>query len=456
VNRLPPEVLSQIIGYVAHEHDTDPRDIIRLTHVCRYWHEFIVSMPRNWTSISSKSKGLAALGLQRAKGAPPKLCLDVRQVREQRGFSDLINSKIQNAETLRFSGFDNTATLTRTFPKFTQPMPNLRSLTLDGSGRGERESSADPFGSLAPTLRYLKLTDVPLYPSFLRLRALTELVLTRHYSNLQVHLDTLLDFLEENRSLESVDLGIGLVPASLFGPRRRGAIVNQLRHLSITHNFTAAAKELLSNIPLQKGAHLEIITNTSDETNDVLPGIPAAQFPILLSPAFLEYQSHQRRIRLFGPNGSFSFQCSGFDGKPFGELPLLPLTDVREFHLKHRRASSLKPVVFNPSFFPALETFSIDCGIQVSHLLSTLFSDPSFPHSLKTLAFLNCDLSGDSMEVLTQFSFDRTKTTSAWLRRVVIIDSKGNLPSVDSINALRKCVPIVNVGVGEELPTDLA
>ena len=60
------------------------------------------------------------------------------------------------------------------------------------------------------------------------------------------------------------------------------------------------------------------------------------------------------------------------------------------------------------------------------------------------------------MEALTRFASDRTKTTSAWLRRVVIVDSGGNFPSVDSINALRKHVPVVNVSVGEELPTDLA
>ena len=112
----------------------------------------------------------------------------------------------------------------------------------------------------------------------------------------------------------------------------------------------------------------------------------------------------------------------------------------------------LEPVVFDPSVFPALETFTIDCEIQISHLLSTLLSNPSFSPSLKTLAFLNCDLSGGSMEALTRFASERTKTTSARLRRVVIVDSKGNLPSVASIDALEKYVPIVNVDVGKELP----
>jgi hypothetical protein len=254
VSRLPPEILSQIVGYVPHEHDTDAWSIIRLIHVCRYWRELIVSTPWNWTSISSRSEGLAALSIQRAKRVPLKLSLNMCWVSGSRWFTDLINSHIQNADALCFSEFNTILELIQTLPSFTQSMPNLRSLTLDGRKNGHQKSTVDPFEPLAPTLRYLKLVHVPLYPSFLRLGALTELVL--HRCRPSPHLDTLLDFLENNRSLKSVVLIIGWTRASLYGPQLRGAIVNQLQHLSITYNFTKVAKALLSNIPLQRGAHL--------------------------------------------------------------------------------------------------------------------------------------------------------------------------------------------------------
>jgi hypothetical protein len=403
---------------------------------------------------------LAALSLQHAKAVPLEFWLDMSRVKERRGFSGLINSHIQNAKTLHFLGFRAIEELSQTLPNLPRPMPNLQSLTLDRFGNTEQKDAVDPFESLAPTLRYLKLVDVPLYPSFLRLRALTELALRYRQLRLNVNSDTLLGFLEDNHSLKSATLDIkNLDPCSQRGP----AIMNRFQHLSITchnrrdENAYHSDNTLLSNIVLRKGAHLELISCTWASSSVVLSGIPMAQFPNLLSPTFVEYQlSRGRSIRLLGPNGSFSFQESESpDARPFVEFPLLPLTNVREFHLRQVFGSDWG--AFDPSFLPALETFAVDCGTGASgHLLSALFSNPSFPPSLKTLAFLNCTLSGDFMEALTQFASDRKNTTSAWLHHVVIVNSKENLPTTASINALGKHVPDVDVRVGNKLPTDLA
>jgi hypothetical protein len=397
---------------------------------------------------------LVALSLQRAKAVPLEFWLDMPRVEKRPGFSGLINSHIQNAKTLRFSGFQAIEELSQTLPNLPRPMPNLQSLTLDRSGNTEQKDSVDPFESLAPTLRYLKLVDVPLYPSFLHLRALVELVLQYHQLRLNVNLDTLLGFLEDNHSLKSATLDIAnLDPCS----QRGTAIMSQLQHLSITCHNRRDKNAYLSNIALRKGAHLELISCALARSNEVLSGIPTAQFPNLLSPTFMEYQlSRGRRIRLLGPNGSFSFQKpDSRDARPFVEFPLLPLTNVREFHMKQVYGSDWG--TFDPSFLPALETFAVDCGTGASgHLFSTLFSNPSFSPSLKTLAFLNCTLSGDFMKALTQFASDRKNTTSAWLHHVVIVNSKENLPTTASINALEKHVPDVDVRVGGKLPTDLA
>ena len=327
-------------------------------------------------------------------------------------------------------------------------MSALRSLTLDR----DYQCPVDQFGSLAPTLRCLKLYTFPLHPSFLRLRDLTELALKTH--DFPLHSDTLLDFLEENRSLESVTLDIRIEKGSLRSSQRQAPIENRLRHLSVSGS-KMDIKPVVSNIALQRGAHLEIISGSGVKMKHILSGLPTAHLLNLSSPIFMEYQSTKRRTRLIGPNGSFSF-LESHDSTAFAGFSLLPLANVREVHLMfHELQSEPSFAVFNMSFFPALETFAVD-DVHVSRPLSQLFSNPSFSPSLKTLAFLNCDLSGDFMGELTKFASDRRKTTSAWLRRVVIVDSKGNLPSVDSMDVLGKHVPIVDARVGKELPTDLA
>ena len=396
---------------------------------------------------------LAASSIQRAKATPLEICLDMDQVRENPGFCDLINSSIQNAKSLRFSGFITVKELTGTLPSFLQSTPNLRSLTLDGAK--SRGNSGDPFESLPPTLRYLNLSCFPLYPPFLRLRTLTELTL--YNDRFGLHLDTLLDFLEENRSLESVTLGIMFAKPSLRHSRRGTAIANQFQHLLIFDGDDG--KSLISNITLRRGAHLVIYSKSSGELNDILSGTSTVHLSNLLSPTFMEYQSDsygERNIRLLGPNGSLSFQKScPYHNALFKEFSVLPLTNIREFRFLSKKLEKWTSLQgFNISFFPALETLAIHCETRVSDL-PTLFSNPSFPPSLKTFAFSNCHLSGDFMEKLTRFASNRKNTTSALLRRVLIVDSREALPSVGEMDALGKHVPVVDVRIGKELPTDL-
>lgn len=59
------------------------------------------------------------------------------------------------------------------------------------------------------------------------------------------------------------------------------------------------------------------------------------------------------------------------------------------------------------------------------------------------------------MQELKKYSSDRKETTSARLHRIVIVDSKGELPPFPLIDNLGKYVPIVDVRVGKELPPDL-
>jgi len=460
VNRLPPEILSRVARYVPDKCARDTKSIIPLTHVCRYWRESIVSTPEVWTLISSRSKSLTASSLERSKAAPLEIDLDLR-IRDRELF-DLLVPRIQNTRTLILHNFSSTEELKRALPNFPRSTPNLQSLTLRPvlNKRGERNRSADPFESLANTLKHLSLNNFPLYPSFLRLRSLTQLDLFDYRFNL--HLDTLLNFLKENQLLETATLNIGFAEPSLRSSRLGTAIESRLRYLSIRCNDQMDGKALISGIALQRGAHLEIDhTNTNGTLRDILSGVSVKHLSNLSSPTFMECQSYCRSIRLLGPNGVFSFKSLHGPEDPFSELPLpfLTLANVREFHLVHRRselAPYLKPTVFHPSFLPALETLALNCETSVSHFFSILFSNPSSSPSLKTLAFLDCNLTEDFMEELTEFASNRKNTASARLHRVVIINPKGKFPSIASIETLGKNVQVVDVRMGKEFTKDLA
>ena len=98
---------------------------IVLTHVCRYWREFIISTPWNWTLISSRDKGLPALSLKRSKAAPLKLHLQMGEIRGVPEFSDLIMPYTRNAETLQAEGILSVEELMQKLSNFPQSMPNL-------------------------------------------------------------------------------------------------------------------------------------------------------------------------------------------------------------------------------------------------------------------------------------------------------------------------------------------
>ena len=102
VNRLPQEVISHI-AWCCWDGDTiDGRPIIPLTHVCRYWRESVISTPKHWTVISSHSKNLMVLGLERSKVAPLQLQLEIGHVKKNSEFHDLIAPYVQNVESLQF------------------------------------------------------------------------------------------------------------------------------------------------------------------------------------------------------------------------------------------------------------------------------------------------------------------------------------------------------------------
>ena len=272
-------------------------------------------------------------------------------------------------------------------------------------------------------------------------------------------LDTLFDLLEENRSLESVDLEMDFNGIAVSIPQRRTVAVDRLQHLSITFRDVVIGQTLISSIPLRRGAHLEIALSgeyTGLGLHNILYDNSTTHLPTLLSPTFMKYRSFPREVRLIGPNGSFSYDrvrysgipLTGFAGTPFLEFLVLPRADIRELHLVYHDPS----IMFDPSSFPALEALTIECGTNVSRLFFALFPDPSSFPSLKTLRFFNCVITEEFMEELTWFASDRRDTASVWLDRVVIAHWNGNFPTVASIRRLEEHVPIVDLQLTNTSP----
>ena len=459
-NRLPPELLSYVAQHVPDDLDDDESSIIPLTHVCRYWRGSIISTPKNWTMISSHRMNLAALSLERAKTAPLEICLNMHGIRWDPWFLDLLIPYLQNIETLRVDGLLTVDDLAHRLPL--RSTPGLRSLTLSDGGIGEWDRSVDPFESSAHPLRSLALVGVPLYPSFLNLRTLTELAIEDHQCNL--HLDTLLDFLEGNRLLTRADIRIRFIEPSLRRSRRRAAIKNQLHHLRIACYDAMDGKALISSIALSKGTELVVDCwshfGIPTRVDDVLSDTSTTHLSNLQSPTSMKYLVRPAAIRLLGPNGTALFIGDSYSILPFVEFPRLPLTNIRQFHVDTYGWELIQPspgprVFHHLSSFPALETFTIGRETDLTRFLSPLLSNPSASPSLKTLGFQDCLLTEVFMEELMFFASDRKNTTSAWLHHVVIANPRGNFPSIASISALEEYVPVVDVRIATELPVDL-
>ena len=370
------------------------------------------------------------------------------EVGEQSGFSDLLTPCIHNIVTLYLFEIGSLEDIMQTFPNFPCSTPNLRSLEMSlDDDDDDVDISIDPFQPFSSTLRRLALFGVPLYPTFLNLRTLTEFTLCDYAFTLP--LDTLLTMLEENRGLERVDLSIKFTNPDLRSSQRRVPISNRFRHLSVSFYKAEDARALISSIPIQRGANLELISRGSTGgLNNTLSSISETHLANLPSPTYMTIFGNQ--VQLSGPNGSLSFSRLSPSEMSLVGLPLLSFDKIRELRFKY------PPRAFDPSLFPALEALAIESDRYISTTLSIWLSSPKSSPLLKTLAFSHCDLSEEFMKVLTQFACDRRKTAVTWLYRVLIVDYFGKFPSPSSILRLKGYVKVVDFQMENSLPLHLA
>ena len=337
--------------------------------------------------------------------------------------------------TLDCSHFTAIEELTQALPNFPKSMPNLQSLSLTCHGGHDDQSLIiDPFDfSTHTTLRKLSWKNLPLFPSILSLRTLTDLNLWGIGSGL--HIDTLLRFLERNQSLARASFDINFEEDSLCRSRRQTPVKTRLQHLFIWCNQERNVKPLISNIRLRKGGTLELMDYGDVGLSRILSTVSTTHLP----GSSLEYQPFPRKIRLIGPDGTLLYRRIG------GE------------HLSFPSLETLVVLGHDMNACPVGGEYTLDISIPGSSVtlpLSPVLPDPAFSPSLETLAFLDCDITEDFMGNLARLALDRKNHTSTSLRRVIIMHSKGRFPSESSVRRLREYVPVVEVSGGNELPED--
>ena len=346
--------------------------IIPLTHVCQYWRHSIVSAPENWARISNGRTELAQLSLERAKAAP----LDVHLMFDlKKETFDFLLPHARKIVSLRCVHFTVIEELAQALPNFPKSMLNLQSLGLSCIQDTNPSRAIDPFDfSTHTTLRELSLYNVPLYPSILGFRTLTEFDPWNLRINL--HVDTILTFLETNQSLERANFDINFEEDSLRRSRRQTPVKCSFRHLMIWCDYEGNVKPLISNMVFQEGATLEIVDYGNGGLTRILSGFSTTRLPGLSSPISMEYQPSPRNIQLRGPDGSFFYMKVSEGEPPFlEEFRLFPIAGMRELRL--RCYESWVPSQFRLSLFPALEVLVVD-GRDTSHR-STYDGSPVAP-----------------------------------------------------------------------------
>ena len=170
VNRLPPEVLSSCATFVSA--DNDPRPILPLTHVCRYWRKAISSDPMNWASIATGWKRLAPLCLERAGVVPLAVDITVTDIKMGDNFLETLIAHTSRISTLRLVGHSSIEAAENYLPSsFRSQTLNLTSLELEQTIEpvGLFPSSEAPVPSVfrnVSRLKSLRLTRTPFIPRY--------------------------------------------------------------------------------------------------------------------------------------------------------------------------------------------------------------------------------------------------------------------------------------------------
>ena len=155
----------------------------------------------------------------------------------------------------------------------------------------------------------------------------------------------------------------------------------------------------------------------------------------------------RRRVPLHGPNGSASFAATSDSNILFSELPLLPLTHVREF-LPARRAKYLRfceeqahlsrhPLEFFNALYPMdrLETLALDClPVSLEGIFSILDNVAFCPLFRTLIVRLPRGVAADAEEGSLLNAIRRRADSGGTIRKLrAIVSPKEHIPMYSQI-----------------------
>ena len=447
MNRLPPEVIAPCVAFVCD--GTDLRPIVSLTHVCRYWRRAIVSSPWIWASIDSRWKWLTPLYLERAGSVPLTVRISVSSIQGDVDFLKAFLPHTTKIAHLSLTGYSSLEGMARDIPSLSASLaPNLVSLELEQTEEPTGSFPSYPLFQNVSGLKLLRLTRTPLHPLLMKTTSLLEL----NFSGCTTpfRFEDFIEILRSNPSLERIALDIRFseVPSSIIFSKI--ASLPRLLQLSFNCSNATDAKMLILSISFPRGVSLEFSFSQASEYHNVLSFLPSPPTTIqgLLDPiTIVRYETFQvEQVRLSGNDSLLSFRCN----RQFSldsVFHLFNTASVRELHVggAFHRGIPL-------SQLPALETLVIVDVRDFRCTFDFLAEDPVPCPSLKTIAFLDCNLSMGETRELGEAVTRRKSSTAAWLHRVVVVDRAGRLPNHDMICQLRQFVPRVDVSIDERLP----
>ena len=452
MNRLHPEIIALCAAFVS---DTDPKQIIPLTHVCRYWRRAIASSPRNWRSIDSRWKRLVPLCLERSATVPLSVKISVSDIKGNEDFLQTLIPHVSRISGLYLTGYSSIESVADDLPGFfNSQIPPLTSLELEQADQPAEASpsngaSAPPLFRDLSKLRSLHCIRTPLYPAVFSIISLVELKLVDYA--VPFYFREFIEFLHSNPNLELIILDLQFSEGSMWNTPKRKAPLPQLQRLVFTCGSTTDARALLSWVSLRHGSHITIQGSQSNPCYDLalfLPSPPVSIRELLAPITAIKYLS-SRWLHIFGGDGRLSFQSSKFTTTMYNGLNLFAAGTVREFHID---AVRLRYLSWSLGKLPALEALVFSETHLPTGSLSALAKEPPLCPSLKTIAFFDCEVTEDVIEELEGVLAKRKDSTAARLYRVVIVNTTYALPDLQLIHQLRNFVPRVDVGVGDELP----
>ena len=293
INCLPPEVISAIPTYWTAD---SQGDLIRATHVCRYWRTALIASSILWNVVESGNEALMRACIHRSQSYP--LFIDIKHPGQEDVLSDAVLFRLKSL-TLNLP----LANLTRPLGKLISPTPMLEDLSITTADSSEYPpilKTGDFF-----MLSKLHLDGVSPNLACIPIPHLRIL----HLENLQnnVPMPDLLRFLERTPWLEELAL-VNAGPGVDRDPPERIVGLRALRIL-IFHGAVTKAK-FLRHLALPASADIHLM----DRFNQRLDGVMEVFLPPCLDN--LPSTSNFTSVNITSTSrSSCDMQFSGQDGK---------------------------------------------------------------------------------------------------------------------------------------------